>query len=139
VLGLRHIQLDEEAGAAAGVDLGLDLLAGLFQKIPNDHLGTLMGKEPGFCSPLAPGAAANERHLAFQSHGRYPLPYNCRMMRLEHGDGRLAASLPPLHHRVRSLYPLGAGLHPRALRPRMVEPARTSCPPSADGLAERVL
>src|SRR5262249_12677311 len=25
---------------------------------------------------------------------RYTLPYRCRMMRLEHGDGRLAASLP---------------------------------------------
>jgi hypothetical protein len=36
-----------------------------------------------------------------------------------------------------SIYPLGAGLHPRALRPLMLEPARTSCPPSADGLAER--
>jgi hypothetical protein len=64
VFGFRHIQLDEEAGAAAGVDLGLDLLPCLFQEIPNDHLGTLTGKEPGFCSPLSPGAAANERNLA---------------------------------------------------------------------------
>src|SRR5207237_1346037 len=65
VLGFRHIQLDEEARAAAGVDLGLYLLAFLCQEIPNDHLGTLTGKEPDFCSTLAPGTAANERHLAF--------------------------------------------------------------------------
>src|SRR5215471_18962757 len=82
LLGFRHIQRDEEAGAAAGVDLGLDLLAFLFQEIPNDHLGTLTGKEPGFCSPLAPGAAANERNLAFESHGRYHLPYGYLMRRV---------------------------------------------------------
>ena len=40
------------------------------QEIPNDHLGTLTGKEPGFCSTLPPGAAANEHNFAFQSHGR---------------------------------------------------------------------
>src|SRR6266566_1409593 len=56
---------------------GLDLLAFLFQESPNDPLGTLTGKEPGFCSTLAPGPAANERHLAFESHGRYTLPYGC--------------------------------------------------------------
>src|SRR5499427_482991 len=82
VLGCGHIQLDEEARAAAGVDLGLDPLAFLFQEIPNDHLGALTGKEPGFCSPLSPGAAANERNLAFQSHGRYNLPYGYLMRRV---------------------------------------------------------
>jgi hypothetical protein len=82
VLGFGHIQLDEEARTAAGVDLGLDLLAFLFQEIPNDHLGTLTGKEPGFCSPLSPGTAANERNLAFQSHDRYNLPYGCLMRRV---------------------------------------------------------
>src|SRR2546428_6141466 len=82
VLGFRHIQLDEEARAAAGVDLGLYLLAFLCQEIPNDHRGTFTGKEPDFCSTLAPGTAANERHLAFESHGRYPLPYGCLMMRV---------------------------------------------------------
>src|SRR5262245_18849232 len=82
VLGFRYIQLDEEAHAAAGVDLGLDPFAFLFQEISNNHLGTLTGKEPGFYRTLSPGAAANERNLAFQSHGRYNLPYGYLMRRV---------------------------------------------------------
>ena len=39
--------------------------------------------------------------------------------------------------RKHRLSPLGAGLQPRALRPLLVAPARMSCPPSTDGLAER--